>query len=431
MFIGMEPRIFLYVLVGVAVAMSLVLEKRLEKAPISLPILLVALGWAVFSLLLDLGSLNPAFDTQLATMVESATELIVIVSLVGVGLAIDRKYQWKEWKQVGPLLWLTMPLCIAGVAWMGWSWLGLAPAAALLLGACLAPTDPVLARAVQVGPPGESCRDDVRFNLSAEAGFNDSLAFPFVYLAIALSLSSPDVDMFAKWFGVDVVWRITAGYGVGWLTGKAASWIVFRNSSEDDEEDGPGFFKGREGLLVVASLFIAYGVAEMIEGYGFIAVFIGAVTARQCERRHDLHKRTHGFIDQIENLMLVAILIFFGGLLASGVLGALTWWSAALGAVILLILRPLAGVLAMSRSGLPWQARWAVGFLGIRGIGSVYYLSYGQVNGKFGNLEILWSTVAFVILLSIIIHGVTASSLLGYLKKRGLMTAADTNGTVV
>jgi NhaP-type Na+/H+ or K+/H+ antiporter len=284
---------------------------------------------------------------------------------------------------------------------------------------------------VQVGPPGESCRDDVRFNLSAEAGFNDSLAFPFVYLAIALSLSSPDVDMFAKWFGVDVVWRITAGYGVGWLTGKAASWIVFRNSSEDDEEDGPGFFKGREGLLVVASLFIAYGVAEMIEGYGFIAVFIGAVTARQCERRHDLHKRTHGFIDQIENLMLVAILIFFGGLLASGVLGALTWWSAALGAVILLILRPLAGVLAMSRSGLPWQARWAVGFLGIRGIGSVYYLSYGQVNGKFGNLEILWSTVAFVILLSIIIHGVTASSLLRYLKKRGLMTAADTNGTVV
>jgi len=427
----MEPRIFLYALVGVAVAVSLALEKRLEKASVSLPILLVALGWAVFSLPLDLGWLNPAFDTHLATMVEYATELIVIVSLLGVGLAIDRKYGWKEWKQVAPLLWLTMPLCIAGVAWMGWAWLGLAPAAALLLGACLAPTDPVLARAVQVGPPGEFCRDDVRFNLSAEAGFNDSLAFPFVYLAIALSMYSPDVDMFAKWLGIDVVWRIAAGYGIGWLTGKAASWLVFRNSSEDDEKDGPGFLEGREGLFVVALLFIAYGVAEMIQGYGFIAVFIGAVTARQCERRHDLHKRTHGFIDQIERLMLVAILIFFGGLLASGVLEALTWWSAALGVVMLLILRPLAGAIAMSRSGLPWQARWAVGFLGIRGLGSVYYLSYGQVNGKFGNLEILWSTVAFVILLSIIIHGVTASGFLRYLKKRGLTTMEDTNGTVM
>jgi len=431
MLIGMEPRIFLYALVGVAVAVSLALEKRLVTAPISPPILLVALGWAVFSLPLDLGWLNPAFDTRLATMVEYATELIVIVSLLGVGLAIDRKYLWKEWKQIAPLLWLAMPLCIAGVAWMGWAWLGLAPAAALLLGACLAPTDPVLARAVQVGPPGESCRDDVRFNLSAEAGFNDSLAFPFVYLAIALSMSSLDTDMFVKWFGVDVVWRIGAGYGVGWLTGKVAAWIVFRRSRGDDGDDGPGFFEGREGLLVVALLFIAYGVAEMIEGYGFIAVFIGAVTTRQCERRHELHKRTHGFIEQIESLMLVAILIFFGGLLASGVLGALTWWSAALGAVILLILRPLAGILAMSRSGLPWRARGAVGFLGIRGLGSIYYLSYGQVNGNFENLEVLWSTVAFVVLLSIIIHGVTASGILRYLEKRNLTNAKDTGGSVM
>jgi NhaP-type Na+/H+ or K+/H+ antiporter len=391
----------------------------------------VALGWAVFSLPLDLGWLNPAVDTQLATMAEYATELIVIVSLLGVGLAIDRKYLWNDWKQVAPLLWLTMPLCIAGVAWMGWAWLDLAPSAALLLGACLAPTDPVLARSVQVGPPGESCRDDVRFNLSAEAGFNDSLAFPFVYLAIALSITSPDADMFAKWLGIDVVWRIAAGYGVGWLTGKAASWIVFRDSCEGNDEDRPGFVKGREGLLIIALLFIAYGVAEMIEGYGFIAVFIGAVTARQCERRHDLHKRTHGFIDQIESLMLVAILIFFGGLLASGVLSALTWWSAALAAAFLLILRPLAGILAMSRSGLPWQARCAVGFLGIRGFGSIYYLSYGQINGKFEHLEILWSTVAFVILLSIVLHGVTASGVLRYLKKRDLTSAEKASGKLM
>lgn len=388
----------------------------MENFPLSLPILFVALGWTVFSLPLDLGWLNPAFDTGLAAVTEYATEFIVIVSLMGVGLAIDRKFSWKEWKGVAPLLWLTMPLCIAGVALMGWAWLGLAPAAALLLGACLAPTDPVLADAVQVSAPGEGKRDDVRFNLSAEAGFNDSLAFPFIYLAIALSVSSPDAEMFAKWFGLDVLWRIAAGCAVGWATGKGATWLVFHGH---DEEEGNGrIFERREGLLVVASLFIAYGVAEMIEGYGFIAVFIGAVVARQCERRHNLHERTHAFIDQVEKVVLVAILIFFGGLLASGVLDALTWWSALLAGMLVLVLRPVAGALAMVGSGLPWQSRWAVGFLGIRGLGSIYYLSYGQVNGKFENLDVLWSATAFVILLSIVIHGITAAHLLRYLERK-------------
>lgn len=418
----MEPRTFLYALIGCAIAGVLALEKRLVNLPFSLPILFVGLGWAVFSLPLNLGWLNPAFDIELAAASEYATELIVIVSLMGVGLAIDREFSWKKWKQVAPLLWLTMPLCIAGIALMGWAWLGLAPAAALLLGACLAPTDPVLAGAVQVGGPGESRDDDVRFNLSAEAGFNDGLAFPFVYLAIALSAQPLDAEGLMRWFAIDVLWRIAAGCGLGWLWGKLASWLMFRKSG--NESDASAAYDGREGLLVAAVLLIAYGSAEMIEGYGFLAVFIGAVTIRQSERRHDLHKRTHGFVDQIENLALVVILIFFGGLLASGVLSSLTWWSALLGIVFLLVLRPAAGALAMVGSGLPWQSRWAIGFLGIRGIGSIYYLSYGQMKGEFDELDeldTLWSTAAFVILLSIVLHGVTSAGLLRYLTRRGLV----------
>lgn len=312
---------------------------------------------------------------------------------------------------------------------MGWAWLGLAPAAALLLGACLAPTDPVLAGAVQVGAPGEGNRDDVRFNLSAEAGFNDSLAFPFVYLAIALSTAPLDGEMFARWFGIDVVWRIVAGCGVGWLIGRGAAWIVFHKLERDDVEES--LFEKREGLLVIAALFTAYGVTEMIEGYGFIAVFVGAVVARQCERRHNLHQRTHAFIDQIEKVVLVIILIFFGGLLASGVLGALTWWSVALAFVFVLVVRPLAGALAMMKSGLPWQSRWAVGFLGIRGLGSIYYLSYGQVEGEFEGLDILWSATAFVILLSIILHGVTAAGLLSYLERKSLLRKNGSGDSVM
>jgi hypothetical protein len=106
----MEPRIFLYALIGLAIAGVVALEKRLVNLPLSLPILFVALGWVVFSLPLDLGWLNPAFDVGLAEATEYASELIVIVSLMAVGLSIDRKFSWKGWKQVAPLLWVTMPL---------------------------------------------------------------------------------------------------------------------------------------------------------------------------------------------------------------------------------------------------------------------------------------------------------------------------------
>jgi NhaP-type Na+/H+ or K+/H+ antiporter len=124
----------------------------------------------------------------------------------------------------------------------------------------------------------------------------------------------------------------------------------------------------------------------------------------------------------VESEILVAILIFFGGLLASGVLGALTWWSALLGVLFVIVLRPITGVLAMTGSKLPWQSRLAVGFLGIRGIGSIYYLSYGQMHGNFESLNKLWSATAFVILLSIFLHGVSSAAILRYLAARGLST---------
>ena len=425
----MEPRIFLYVLVGAAVACAIGLEERLRRLPFSLPLLYTALGFAAFSLPFDLGWLNPAFNVEQAAVAEYATEFIVIVSLLGVGLSIDRALSWKNWKSAAPLLWLTMPLCIAGVAWMGWSWLSLAPSAALLLGASLAPTDPVLASAVQVGPPGESDRDDVKFNLSAEAGFNDSLAFPFVYLAIVLSQSPPSLELFGTWLGVDVFWRIFAGALVGWGIGKAASWVIVRASKKQDDDEP--IFKSQEGLLVMSSLFLAYGLAEIVEGYGFLAVFIGAVITRQDERKHEVHGRSHQFIAQIEKIMLVMMLIFFGGLLASGVLNSLTWWSAILGLVFLLVLRPLAGMLAMIRSGIPWQGRLAVGFLGVRGLGSIYYLSYGQTNGNFSELDLLWSAVAFTILLSIVIHGLTAAPIVTYLSKRQLAKSPGSDDSVM
>ena len=408
---GMEPRILLFIIFGTAVAGVLLFEKRLEGTLFSLPMIYVGLGWLLFSMPLDLGWLAPAFDAEHTVAVEYITELIVIVSLASLGLSIDRRLSWSGWKQVLPLLLVTMPLCIAAIAVLG-SWLmGLSIASAILLGACLSPTDPVLARAVQVGPPGESERDDVRFNLSAESGFNDGLAFPFVYLAMAFAAEG-DGDMWG-WFGVDVVWKIVAGIAVGWCVGKASAWFAFkRQSNNEASSEDSDVENGSEGLLVISALLLAYGLGEIVNGYGFLSVFIAAVTAKQKERGSELHKKTHGFVDQIESIILVVILIGFGGLLASGVLNSLTWAGAVVGILFLLVIRPIAGLLGMARSGLPWKGAAAVAFLGVRGAGSFYYLSYGQHHAEFTQIPALWSTISFTVLLSVVLHGISASKIL-------------------
>jgi len=414
--VPMEPRILLFVIFGIAIAGEVWLERRLEGTWLSLPIVYVMLGWGLFSLPLQLGWLDPVFDSGQTAAVEYLTEMIVIVSLVGVGLSVDRLFTWRNWKPVIPLLLVTMPLCIAGVAGLGWWWLGLTPAAAILLGACLAPTDPVLARAVQVGPPGDNERNDVKFKLSVEAGLNDSLAFPFVYLAMALSTADPPNQIgqwMWSWVAVDVVWKILAGVGIGLLIGKGAAWLVFRKSGGKELE----LAKGHEGMIVISVLLLSYGVGELVNGYGFLSVFVAAVTAKQYELKSELHGATHRFIDQVERITLVVILIGFGGLLASGILRDLTWSAVGLVMVFLLVLRPLSGMVALLFSGLPWKGRFAVGFLGVRGIGSLYYLAYGQRQGDFDQISELWSAIAFAILASIVLHGVTAAKLLGSLDR--------------
>ena len=417
----MDPRIFLFILAGLGLWGAVALERPLRRIPVSLPMLYVGIGWLVFSLPLGLPVLDPVGDEAHAVAAEYLTEFIVIVSLMAAGIAIDRPFSWAGWRQVWPLLGITMPLSVAAVALLGWGWLGLTPAAALLLGAALSPTDPVLAGSVEVGPPGESERDDVRFDLTVEAGLNDGLAFPFTYLAIAAVGMTGLGAWTAEWVALDVLWRIGAGIATGYAVGRAGGWYVFERTTETDqdhqaggEEDG----ETNEGLVVMGTLLAAYGLAEAVEGYGFLAVFVGAMTARQCESGSDYHVISHHFVDQLEQVVLVGMLLGFGGLLASGILSALTVPAALLGLVVIFVVRPLAGIAGQLRCPLPWPGRWAIAFLGIRGMGTLYYLAYGQTHAAFEDLDVLWATASFVILASIVIHGVTAEPIMRRLERR-------------
>lgn len=178
--------VFLTVL-GAIILITAWLPLVLKPLPLSLPIACVALGALMaLSPLSYVAAANP-LENRLIT--EQLIELAVIISLMGAGLKLDRPISWRNRMVTWRLLAISIPLTIACIALLGWGFLGLGLASAILLGAAFASTDPFLASDVQVGSPNSQEEDDVRFALTSEAGLNDALSFPFVYLAFAIALS--------------------------------------------------------------------------------------------------------------------------------------------------------------------------------------------------------------------------------------------------
>lgn len=396
----MELHLLIFVVAGVAVMLMAVLPRLTPKSPLSTPIVLLLVGYALFTLPLGLPRIDPL---QHGGAAEHLTEFAVIVALTGVGLKLDRRIGWRAWRSTWLLLAVTMPITIAAAALLGWWAVGLAPATALLLGAALAPTDPVLAGEVQVGPPGQGPEREGRigFSLTSEAGLNDGLAFPFVNAAIAIAAAGLDPGgWFFEWLLVDVAWRVGAGVVGGILVGRLIGRLLF----------GPELSLSRytDGLVALASTLLAYGLVEAIGGYGFLAVFVAAYVIRDTEREHEEHKALHRFIEQVEHLALAAVLLLVAGAVSDGVLDALTPAAVLASLAIVFLVRPLAG-LAVLRSELPSRSHsLAVAFFGIRGIGSLYYLAHGLNEAAFEDAERAWATIVLTILISVFVHGLLA-----------------------
>ena len=130
------------------------------------------------------------------------------------------------------------------------------------------------------------------------------------------------------------------------------------------------------------------------------------------------HDTLNLFAEQCERLLMTAVLLLFGGALANGILDRLTWQAMAFGLVFVLLVRPAAGMLSMMGSALPWRERLAISGFGVRGIGSFYYLAFALNQGWFPMKRELWATVSFVVLLSILVHGLAATSMMQYLDSR-------------
>ena len=381
------------------------LPLALKSLPFSLSIVCVLLGLGLFGL----GWLRFDPDPRTYdTVVEKLCEAVVIISLMGAGLKIDRKIGLRSWATTWRLLGIAMPITILSVTLLGFYGLGLPVAMAVLLGASLAPTDPVLAAEVQVGKPRSGEEDEVRFALTSEAGLNDGLAFPFVHLALVIGLAAaasngwPTLSDLGGWFLVDVLWRVGAGIAVGWMVGRGLGWLTF----------GRGRTKlsgTRDGLVAIGATLVAYGVAEVCHGYGFLAVFVAALVLRDRERNHEYHEALHDFSEQIERLLMMLVLVLFGGAITTGLFASLTWTDVLAALAIVFLIRPVAAWISLLGSGHPARERGLISFFGIRGIGSFYYIAYGINHGDFGSSERLWAVVALVVLVSILVHGISAT----------------------
>ncbi len=386
---------------------------------VSLPIIYVAFGFTVFSLPLDLPLMNPEDARLDRHVMEYITEFIVIVSLAATGLKLDRKPSFKNWGPGLYLLGIAMPLTIASVAFLGWWWLGLAPASAILLGAVLAPTDPVLAANVQVGPPNEDYpEDEVRFGLTLEAGMNDGLAFPFVYLAIGLVDAVSIKDTLIQWAWWDFGYRIGMGILMGIVIGRGLSWIFFKFKDKMDEVRETEI---EEGFFILAATLLTYSLTEMCEGYGFLAVFVASVVSRRVRYDDEAKKaevESYEAADQVEQAILGIFLIAFGGIIGTGGLSDLTVEGAMTGLALLLVIRPIAGLIGFTPLKLPIEEKLALSYFGIRGVGSLYYLAYAHNSEAFPAIDGIWSIVNFTMLVSIFLHGFSVTPVMNWIDRR-------------
>ncbi|QDH70337.1 cation:proton antiporter [Marilutibacter alkalisoli] len=397
-------------IVGLALLGAAWVPHLVKRNPLTFPIIYVAAGALLYALPLPL---PPADPVRYPLITEHLTELAVIVALVGVGLRIDTRFGWRRWALTWRLLGITMPLTILAGLWLGQAWLGYSVATAMLLGAVLAPTDPVLAGDVQVHAPGKGGEDPVRFALTSEAGLNDGLAFPFVWLAVVMALASAGEPMdWGRWLALDVLWRVLGGVAIGVLVGYALMHLIFRSESE------PTLSKSGEGLAALAITLTVYGVAELCHTYGFLAVFVAALMVRQKERDHDYHGILDTFAQQCEKLLMAVMLLLLGGALASGILSDLDWRGIVFALVFVLLVRPLAGWLGLIGASLTTRDRWAIAVFGVRGIGSLYYLAFAVNHAEFRDAGELWAVVCLVVVLSILIHGLTASGAMAWLDRR-------------
>ena len=414
---------------GLLLAMGLT-SSTLKRLPVTSAIIYLAVGLLVGPTVLNLFHFNPLKESAL---LEVLTEAAVLISLYAAGVKMPVPATLARWRTPILLAFVSMTVTVGMVAAFAHYVLGLPLGAAILLGAIVAPTDPVLATDVQIRHPGD--RDRLRFTLTCEAGMNDGSAFPFVMLGLGLLGLHELGDLGLRWALVDVLWATAAGIAIGVLCGAALAQFAHRLRGK---ETGHGLMDDFLGLGLIG---VVYGVSVMISAWGFLAVFFAAVALRQTERKlagadPDVPDRLQSngeasdsaalretqayaatvsqgslvFKEHLERLSELVLILLIGGTLF---IDSWSWRAVSLALFLFMVARPFSVLIGLAGTRTPWTVRGLAGWFGVRGIGSLYYLMYAIQHGlpeKIA-LELIHMTL-IVVTLSILCHGISVKPLM-------------------
>ena len=436
----MKPELW-YLIIGVLLVMVAVSGTIVKRLPFTATMVYLALGAALGPVGLALFFVDPLTS---AALLEHAAEIAVIVSLFTTGLKLRVPLRDKLWWMPIRLAFVSMTITVGLVALVGVYALGLPLGAAILLGAILAPTDPVLASEVQLETAHD--RDRLRFSITGEAGLNDGTAFPFVMLGLGL-LGLHEFDEWGwRWIAIDVLWAIIGGLALGAGAGLALGKLVVYLRRQHKEAFGLDEFLA---LGLIASV---YGAALLTHTYGFLAVFAAGLALRSLERSHtgdevseDLRiaalsgkkeevatdpekapvhmaETLLGFNEQMERVLEVGVVLLIGAMLTPRFIPLHELWFVA---VLLLLIRPVAVLLGTPRRKVGSVQRGLICWFGIRGIGSLYYLMYAVNHGLPQDLALrLISLTLCVIAVSVVVHGISVTPLMKWYHDRGAAKAA-------
>lgn len=348
-------------------------------------------------------------DFRLGTEpLEKIFEFVVIVSVFSCGLKMNRPLNLRAWQSSIRLIGLLMPISILALSAIDHYVLNMSWGAAILLAAILAPTDPVLASEVQLSDVQD--KDELRFGLTSEGGLNDALAFPFVYMGL-YALKDPNWDnWFKKWVAIDLIWAIAAGIVMGIIVAKIIIWLeesLDKRSAVDDL---------MKDFISFSTILLTYSLTELINGYGFLAVFVaGVVVQRTYFLQPEKRLAQLEFTEQIEKLLEITAIVILGTILLFEPMQKYLGESLLIAALLFFVIRPVGVWLSMLGSNIPQKTTILMGWFGIRGLGSLYYLAYALSSGIEGETieRIAWITFT-VIVFSVIIHGITAAPLMGW-----------------
>ncbi|OIQ98288.1 K(+)/H(+) antiporter NhaP [mine drainage metagenome] len=409
----------------------------LKRSVVTSAIIYLAVGVLVGPTALNLFHFNPLKESAL---LEVLTEVAVLISLFSAGVKMPVPFTFARWRAPIMLATVSMTVTVATVAAFAYYVLNLPLGAGVLLGAIVAPTDPVLATDVQIRHPGD--HDQLRFTITCEAGMNDGSAFPFVMLGMGMLGLHEIGDYGINWLLLDVLWATVSGITIGVVAGVALARLGWKLRSKPHKHELMDDFLGL-GLIGVV-----YGLTTLVNGWGFLAVFFAAVALRQTELKlaeaarvaFDSSKtqqsaRAAGkaqaeleppetvsqgslvFKEHLERLSEVMLVLLIGGSLY---LNSWTWDAVWLALFLFVIARPVSVVVGLLGTNTTWRIRGMTGWFGVRGIGSLYYLMYAIENGlpEALSLQLIQMTL-IVVTLSILLHGTSVKPLMGLFWRRG------------